>query len=127
MNRVSLNRRKPGPTAKYRASRKRKDDAYALKIRAKVDDRDGYCRLWNDMFLRDPYHRGDCDGPSEWAHLGEKTRAKTRGMVPKERHTTADSVKLCKVHHDRLDGRRRPRLTIRALTDKGADGPLEFT
>jgi hypothetical protein len=68
----------------------------------------------------------DCDGPSQWAHLGDKKRAKTRGMKPDARHTTEGSLMLCRRHHDRYDGRQMPSLRIKALTEHGADGPLEF-
>src|SRR6478735_6087301 len=124
----SYARKKPGPTAKYRAKRKRADDAYAAVIRAVVDERDGHCRYWLDRFSS-PTDEDvtTCEGPSKWAHLRGKTRAQTRGMPPEQRHTTADSVKLCRYHHGCYDGRRAQRLKIRVLTKKGADGPLEFT
>ncbi len=115
-------KRKPrGVTAKARAKRKRADDKYAKAVRFDCEQRDGYCRYGTTEhdFTR-------CGWPAEWAHMGEKTRAKTRGMAPEARHTTADSLILCKSHHDAYDGRRRPRLRIEALTPLGADGPLRF-
>ncbi len=68
-----------------------------------------------------------CVGPSEWAHLKGSTRAQTRGQAPERRHRTDGTVMLCKDLHDRYDGRKRPRLDIEALSDRGADGPLRFT
>jgi len=113
--------RKPkGPTAKYRAKRKRAEAPVAKRVRAACVKRDGHCRYGNS-----DWHT-QCAGPSEWAHMGEKKRAKTRGMKPEERHTTADSLMLCRKHHDCYDCRRKPRLWIRALTDEGANGSLHF-
>ena len=126
MIRSSLNRRKPGPTARSRASRKRKDDAYALKIRAKCVERDGMCRYWMDTYER-CFVAIECSGPSEWAHMRGSTRAETRGMAPENRHSTTTSLMLCREHHNFYDGRRRPRLKIRPVTDRGADGPLEYS
>ncbi len=121
ISRYTSTRRKPGPTAKARAKRKLTDAKYAKLIRAVCVERDGYCRYGGKA--------GDqiaCAGPSEWAHLGDKTRAKTRGMAPEARHTTRDSLMLCKAHHDAYDGRRRPRLLIEMAGSCGADGPVYF-
>lgn len=54
-------------------------------------------------------------------------RSKTRGMEPRQRHSTTHSMMLCKAHHDALDGRAFPKLFVRELTERGADGPIEFT
>jgi hypothetical protein len=92
--------------------------------RVKTDVRD--CRLQN---LSDRYEGTSdftCDGPPEWAHLQAKRRSKTRGQPPDVRHTTEDSLILCRRHHARYDGRERPRLEIEALSTRGADGPLRF-
>jgi hypothetical protein len=102
-------------------------------VRAHVAARDGACRIGllhsgDSMVLSTTLHSRDlaCDGPSEWAHLAEKRRSKTRGQAPEVRHTTADSLILCRRHHARYDGRERPRLEIEALSARGADGPLRF-
>jgi hypothetical protein len=67
---------------------------------------------------------GQCRGQSEWAHFGAHRRARTRGMAPLDRHTTAGSLMLCRMHHRAYDA---GKLKITALTDRGCDGPLEFT
>lgn len=127
-------RRKPkGVTARYRAKRKRAESPVAKKVRAACVDRDGYCRMGRAVmgFTDDTWSIAAaveaCDGASQWAHLGDGTRAKTRGMKPERRHMTSKSVMLCRVHHDRYDGRRLPKMRIRELTEHGADGRLEFT
>lgn len=116
-----LTSRKPaGPTARARRAKAAKDKRVAAKVRAVVAERDGYCRLSerDDCF--------GCDGVSEWAHMHEERRSKTRGLPPDQRHTTQGSLMLCKRHHDRYDGRSRPRLIITALSNNGADGLLRF-
>ncbi len=128
-----------GPTARYRAKRRRAEGPIAKKVRARCEYRDGYCRICEWENNPDDTHRGDdgmdwlpyakdewSRGPSQWAHMRENSRAKTRGMEPEARHTTALSMMLCEFHHDHYDGRRRPRITIQALTELGADGPLEI-
>lgn len=94
-------------------------------VRAQCVERDGGCRVGIDGPW--PDHIGSCDGVSEWAHMPQKRRSKTRGMEPEVRHTTADSLMLCTKHHDQLDGRRRPRLTITPLTELGCNGELRIT
>ena len=107
-----------------KARKVRREAAVKQDVRAACVSRDGFCRvvaaLLNDYDVRPR-------GESEWAHMHAKRRSKTRGQDPEERHTTADSLMLCRFHHDAYDGRTRPRLTIEALTDRGADGPLQFT
>jgi len=110
--RSSLNRRKPGPTARSRAKRRRAEMAYAAVIRAVCVERDGYCRF---------APLGNCEGVSEWAHIGDKKRARTRGMKPEQRHTTGGSMMLCKRHHQQYDDGLR---TIEFTTERGADGPF---
>lgn len=113
--------RTPGPTATRRRAKAAKDGRYARTIRAQVAERDGWCRVrrdgWTDAILM---VFGACNGASEWAHLGDKKRFKTRGLPPEERHTTAGSLMLCEKHHDAYD---EGRLTI--LGDD-ANGTLEF-
>lgn len=88
--------------------------------RAKVESRDGYCRLR----LTDTM--GPCGGESQWAHFGDYRRFKTRGQAPEDRHVTHGSLMLCDKHHDRYDGQARPRIDIEAVTVRECDGPLRF-
>lgn len=111
VERYQSTRKKPGPTARYRAKRKRADDAERLKVRADCVDRDGYCRLMGLSL---------CSGESEHAHLEDQKRARTRGMPPAERHTTAGSAMFCRWHHSLYD---RGGITL-AMTERGADGPI---
>lgn len=104
-------KRKPGPTAKARAKRRRTEAPVAAKVRAACVERDGYCRF---MGLT------HCAGLSQWAHLEEKKRARTRGMAPEERHTTTHSAMACERHHGLYDA---GKLTI-GMTERGADGPV---
>jgi len=102
-------------TIKKAKGRKRRAAAKVVKsVRAQCVTRDGYCRAKKDG-LADHV----CDGPSEWAHRPGHTRAQTRGKAPEERHTTADSFMLCKLAHDQLDNRRKPRLYVDALSGDG--------
>lgn len=112
-----------GPTARARRTKRGRDARYATGVRADVARRDGVCRIatWDD-------HPGDdhddaleaCEGRSEWAHLGDKKRFKTRGLPPAERHTTAGSLMLCTRHHRAYDA---GRLRITG----NADADLRFT
>ena len=93
-------------------------------VRAECVERDGACRIGDWEMNPDDLHDDDlehdpCDGRSEWAHLGEKKRFKTRGQAPDVRHTTAGSLMLCRHHHGRYDAGKL------AITGS-ADGVLEF-
>lgn len=106
-------------TTKGRARRRAR--AVVRDVRDDCVARDGYCRV-------EGYGLGDCDGPSEWAHLGAQKRFKTRGQDPEERHTTAGSCIFCRSHHHAYDkGTGDDRLAIEALTPRGAEGRLAFT
>lgn len=105
-------RRKKGTVAKYRAKRKRADDAVRLEVRAFCVDRDGYCKL---------AQVGGCGGRSEHAHLGDKRRARTRGQAPDLRHTTEGSAIFCTTHHRAYD---RGDLAISMFAELGANGPM---
>ncbi|MGE4160669.1 MAG: hypothetical protein AB7G23_02960 [Vicinamibacterales bacterium] len=108
---------KPEPSARVKRREQREEAAISARVRAECVKRDGHCRA---------KHLGGCAGPSEWAHAPWWTRAKTRGMAPERRHTTADTLMLCRRHHARLDGRERPRLLIiRAYA--GCDGALVWS
>lgn len=110
--------KKPLTAAQQKTAKRRRDEARVEKaVRLKCVDRDGCCVLANW-----PHSFTDCDGPSEWAHFGEKRRAKTRRQPPSVRHTTAGSLLLCRFHHGEYDSRR---INITALTVDGADGPLK--
>ena len=96
----------------------RAESKVTQRIRALCVDRDGDCRLKNTNGF------GPCGGESEWAHLGEKKRARTRGMAPEVRHTTAGSLMLCTRHHQLYDS---GTMTIEPTTPNGADGLMRFT
>jgi hypothetical protein len=115
-------RKKPGPTAKYRAKRARAEGPIKKAVRETCVDRDGYCRYWADVF-QSCFVAVDCSGPSEWAHLENQKRARTRGMKPGQRHTTAGTAMLCRCHHRAYDA---GELKVEAHSDKGADGPLSW-
>lgn len=116
-------KKKPGPTARRIAKRRRAEGPVIKAVRAACVERDGYCRYWKDVFEACCV-AVECTGPSEWAHL--ESRARTRNMKPELRHNTATSLMLCKFHHDKLDGRRYPRIRVELLTGHGADGPLNW-
>jgi len=98
-----------GPTAKARAAKARKDAAYAAKVRAAVELRDGgLCRM--NYCGREPV---------QWCHMEGHRRFETRGLPPEQRHSTAWTLMLCARHHADYDARRL-RIT------GNADGPLEF-
>lgn len=123
---------KDEPIKRRKNRRRRKESKIISQVRALVVARDGECRVehWEDN--PDDWHQDDvntsdeCDGPAQWAHFGDKKRYRTRGMPPEERHTPEGSLMLCQKHHDMYDCRRKPRLFIEALSDRGAQGPLLF-
>lgn len=90
--------------------------------------RDGECRYhsatskYDDVFVN-VVPDWKCGGPSQWSHFGAKRRARTRGMEPEERHTTAGSLMLCLPIHEAYDA---GLLKITALTRHGCDGRLKF-
>ena len=104
------------PSRKLVKGRKDRAEAKVKRsVRAKCVERDGFCRLLGC---------GPCSGVSEWAHLGDKKRARTRGMAPEIRHTTAGSFMACTGHHAAYDA---GRIRIETETSRGADGPLKVT
>lgn len=117
---------KPEPRARVKARRKRQEARVKEQVRHDVFVRESFrCRIsdtWLDTWLVGAF--GDCDGPLEWAHLGDHRRFKTRGMPPEKRHTTAGSLCMCKRHHGMYD---RHQLKIEPMTSRGADGPMTFT
>lgn len=116
------------PTVKsVKAKAGRSEKKVKVDVRAKCVLRDGDCRIAKaGMGDEIAGVVGNCDGPPEWAHLEDKRRSKTRGQAPEVRHTTEDSLILCRRHHNRYDGHERPRIGIDKRTKRGADGPLRF-
>ncbi len=108
---------KPTPRRIVKARKQRQVAKVVKSVRAQCVERDGYCRVGSCAWMF-------CAGRSEWAHLGEKKRYKTRGMPAEIRHTTADSLMLCHLHHVAYD--RTHTFKIVPLTSLGADGPLRF-
>ena len=90
-----------GSARKAKARARRQEAAHARKVRAACVLRDGYCLIASRLPRSIAVLLGRCEGPSEWAHVGDKRRCHTRGMEPQERHTTAGSGMLCQKHHQR--------------------------
>ena len=88
------------------------DYAQRTIIRAQCVACDGYCRFAERLT--------GCSGRSEWMHLGDQKRARTRGMLPAFRHTMAGSMMGCHTHHGLYDA---GVLRI-ALGPLGANGPI---
>jgi hypothetical protein len=109
---------KPEPIQRTKRRKLRVETLVKQKVRARCVERDGDCRLQRTALF------GPCSGESEWAHLGEKKRARTRGMPPEQRHTTQGSLMLCTGHHRMYDA---GRLGIEPLTPDGADGWIQVT
>lgn len=84
-------------------------------VRPRVVLRDGYCRLSRTSAF------GECDGPSEWAHLAGSRRFETRGQAPVVRHTAEGSLMLCQCHHGAYDAHA---IELSTITDRGAEGLL---
>ena len=114
---------KSEPRKKAKARGKRAEQKVEQSVRAACVLRDGDCRvgsILNRLFVL-TFCR--CGGESEWAHLGDQRRFKTRGQEPEARHTTTGSLMLCTEHHQDYD---QHRLEIEPLTESGADGTLRF-
>ena len=107
---------KPTPRRIVKARKDRAEAAVKRRVRERCVERDGDCRLSGAS-----WHT--CVGESQWAHLGEHKRARTRGMAPGVRHTTAGSLMLCTQAHAAYD---QGRLVIRLSGPAGADGALAF-
>lgn len=110
---------KPEPRKKVKGRKQRAAAKVVKSVRAQCVARDGVCRFSNQPVLL-LVLLGACQGKSEWAHLGEHRRAKTRGMAPDVRHTTAGSLMLCTRHHAAYD---RHDFDILA-SGRGADAAL---
>ena len=117
----------PLPKGKTRrqvkARRDRADAKVEKAVRAACVERDHYCRV--NLYRLEGLLRPEAGmGQHEFAHMHHKRRSKTRGLPPEERHSRTWCLMLCRSHHRRYDAKT---LTIEALTDRGADGPLRFT
>jgi hypothetical protein len=109
-----------GPTARSRAKRKAAESPVIKVVREQCERRDGYCRI-----AKAPAAIvGECSGPSEWAHEGEKKRARTRGQAPEVRHDRRHSFMACQRHHRLYDA---GEITVTPRTKRGCDGPLTLT
>jgi len=107
---------KPEPRKRTKARKDRLERFVERLVRDKVAERDGYCRVSKDGMVQ-------CQGPSEWAHYGERRRFKTVGMDPTERHQRKWSLMLCKKHHMAYDAHE---LKITADSDLLCDGDLSY-
>lgn len=122
---------KPESRKRVKGRKDRMATAVAKRVRAACVVRDGDCRLLqaemhingNDDFVVNPRPWHHCYSQSEWAHFGEKKRARTRGQAAEVRHTTAGSLILCRDMHQAYDA---GDLKITALTRKGCNGRLKF-
>lgn len=123
---------KPEPRRRVKRRKQRQAAKVVKSVRAQVVERDGECRVFHalarmllskDRWSFQGVTPAICNGESEWAHLHSHRRSQTRGQAAEKRHTTAGSLMLCRYHHQEYDAHR---LTITALTRKGADGPLKF-
>jgi len=115
---------KPEPRKRAKARQSRAEASVIQRVRAACVERDGECRLAATLFGR------ECFGASEWAHMGEKRRYKTRGLPPEERHSTVWTCQLCSFHHTLYDDKGHPfdTIEITALDSvKGADGILRIS
>lgn len=111
---------KKGGRAREKARDKRHEAAIIKEVRALVVERDTWCRF--------PHEGSDwptCQGASEWAHLNEHSRAKTRGLPARERHTTTGTCMLCTyAHHELVDGNKVDIVPVDPSV--GANGDLIF-
>jgi hypothetical protein len=107
---------KPEPIKCTKGRQRRTAAKVVQRVRAQCVERDGDCRMRGIS-----WHV--CGGESEWAHLGDKKRARTRGMAPEIRHTTAGSLMLCTTAHAAYDA---GRIQIEPTSPEGADGILRF-
>lgn len=115
--------RKPEPRKRSKRRVKRHEVKVAGTVRALCVERDGHCLIASRVPLSVARLLGPCDGPSEWMHIGESRRYRTRGQVAEERHTTAGSGMGCKRHHAAYDAHE---FDIQTYRDVGMDGPLSI-
>ncbi len=121
---------KPESLRKAKARKDRREASVKKSVRAECVARDGDCRICDWENNPDDIHDDDLPmpsefelNPSEWAHLEDSRRARTRKMRPELRHHTSGSCMMCRFHHALYDNRE---LHVRFQTNLGADGPMEF-
>jgi len=117
------------PKGERRSTQKGREDreetAVIKKVRPRVADRDGYCRLQSAPQETRLELFGACEGPSEWSHYNEThRRSKTMGQAPELRHCVEHSMMLCRKHSQMYD---QNQIRIKELTDRGCDGPIRAT
>lgn len=110
-----------GTHQRLKARQRRLESKVKRSIREQCVYRDGYCLLGPVGMAFAGY--GVCEGPSEWAHIGQHRRSKTRGMAPERRHTTKGSAMLCQTHHRAYDAHD---FDIQPTTERGMDGPFRL-
>ena len=104
-----------GPTRAAIKAQKREHETQVIKaVRFACMKRDGHCRVAGRVGT-------PCYGPSEWAHLGDHRRARTRGRDPEERHDVRFSVMLCRLHHHDYDAHA---YDLAYDPERGANGPV---
>ena len=111
-----------GSAKREKARARRQEAAHAKIVRAACVVRDGYCLIASRLPRAVAVLLGPCEGPSEWAHVGEDRRCHTRGMEPEQRHTTAGSGMLCHGHHVAYDAHK---FAIETWSVLGMDGPFD--
>jgi hypothetical protein len=126
--------RKPEPRKRAKNRKRRQAKAVVKTVRERCVERDGRCRVAHPLLTTKICEVGrygpvldvldDCSGPSEWAHLEEHKRARTRGQAPAKRHTTAGSAMFCRRHHRQYDA---GELAVTFLAPElGADGLMRI-
>lgn len=110
---------KPLKRKTVKAKQDRAESVVKVSVREQCVERDGYCRFSKDI----PSELADCRGLSQWAHLEDKRRARTRGMEPTARHTTEKSAMLCARHHRDYDA---GLFWILFMSPIGANGPISY-
>lgn len=116
---------KPVKGTKKREKNKktRADSAEAQRVRALCVARDGYCAFTTTRYRGMP--PTNCAGASEWAHLKDRRRSKTRGLAPELRHSVQHSFMGCTQHHQLYD---QHRVEIQPLAEAlGMEGDFLVT
>lgn len=102
-----------GQHKREREALRRRDVAVERELKKKLLRRDGHCRRPGCR----PIFR------SELAHLWQWKRSKTRELPPEQRHVSKGACILCLEDHRLQEA---GRLILFPLSDKLADGPLQF-
>jgi hypothetical protein len=113
-----------GTRKRVKARRQRQAAKVAKSVREDCVERDGFCLIWRRATSSDWARLANpiCDGPSEWAHIGQHRRCHTQGQAPEQRHTTKGSGMLCQRHHVAYDAHA---FDIEPLTDAGMNGAFK--